>query len=127
VRVKEVKIVSWPEKLSVDQSSEFVCLSTGSKPAPILKWFIDNNQLSSSKETIIESEMTTKSLLNLRPLAFYNNKKLTCDAVNFHFSDDHLRDFITLNISCEFHIFRPFNHSNILNLISLKQFRPWFI
>lgn len=101
MRVKQVKIISWPSKLSVDQSFEFVCLSTGSKPAPVLKWFIEDTQLAGTKETINENEMTTRSVLNLRPLAFYHNKKLTCDAMNSHFNDDHLNDFITLNISCE--------------------------
>lgn len=109
VRVKEVKIISSPKKLSIGQSSEFICQSIGSKPAPLFKWLIGDNQLLSLKETTVDDELIATSFLHLIPSASYHKKKLTCMAINTKFNEDNPKDYLILDILCMFLLFACFS------------------
>ncbi|XP_023321524.1 Down syndrome cell adhesion molecule-like protein 1 homolog [Eurytemora carolleeae] len=61
---------------------EISCSSSGSRPPPVVTWYLDNIRLEGSLETFSSDGNSTESSLSLNPTLQYNTRTLSCHVSN---------------------------------------------
>ena len=101
MRPKDVKIITPMNKLSSGKAVEFVCQSTGSKPAAIINWYIGDSLLNGLGSSTSEDGSVTTSFLSFQPNTHHHAKKLTCVTYNPSIRQFILQDGFILHVQCK--------------------------
>ena len=98
----DVSIITLEEPLSVGKTYLVECEAAGSRPDPVMTWWLGDtfvshtDQLTSSKVGNI-----SKSILTFEPTHQDDGKILTCRAENTQIKDGALQDSWKLSVYCE--------------------------
>lgn len=76
------------------------CAVVGSKPAPVIDWYINDKKIEVSHE-IIQKEEKTVSLLNYVAESEHNGLNITCKAYNQQMRYDYVQDTVPINVHCK--------------------------
>ncbi|KAF5301906.1 hypothetical protein FQA39_LY10561 [Lamprigera yunnana] len=90
--------------LSAGSTYEISCEIIGSRPRPIISWWLDNIQLTSGKELSNSVNYTSTSFLTFKPSMDQHKKIITCKGTHPIFVNSTVEDIWKLNI-----YFKPFS------------------
>ena len=97
----DVSIISPAEPLSAGKKYLVECEAAGSRPDPVMTWWLGDIFLSSSQHITHNVDNITKSVLSLSPDHTDDQKMLTCRAENTNIVDGALQDSIKLTVYCK--------------------------
>jgi len=101
VKPGEVKIIKTSKKLYLKSQIQFVCQSSGSKPAATIIWKKANNIIDASSEKVSEDGSVTTSFVSLFLKPEDHLSILSCISSNPKISNYTLMDSIKLNLTCK--------------------------
>uniref|UniRef100_T1IV98 Ig-like domain-containing protein n=1 Tax=Strigamia maritima TaxID=126957 RepID=T1IV98_STRMM len=93
-----VKIHSPRRSLSAGRRYKLQCRSFGSRPLPIMAWWMGDQRLKNTEETTSSDENITTSVLNFKPTSADYGKYLSCRAENPAIQKSGIEDGWTLDI-----------------------------
>lgn len=102
VKPTQVKIIKPSNQLHIKSKVEFVCQTSGSKPAATIVWKKANTSLTMSRENISESSLVTTSYISLILKQEDHLNQLSCISSNPKISNFTLSDSIKINLVCMF-------------------------
>lgn len=97
----DVAIVSLEEPLSAGNKYLVECEAAGSRPEPVMTWWLGDTFLSHADHVTHKVGNITKSVLSLVPTHKEDQKMLTCRAENTKISDGALQDSVKLTVYCQ--------------------------
>lgn len=102
VKPTDVQITSLYRPLSVERSTEIVCVARGARPPAQVSWWLDGEKLTSRiTESTARDENLTVSSLIFNPSKHDNQRNLSCRGDNPQVPDSVLEDSWILDIHCE--------------------------
>ncbi|RWS11691.1 hypothetical protein B4U79_07853, partial [Dinothrombium tinctorium] len=80
----------------------FECQSFGSRPRPLINWWIGSIPMSDVQETISSDGNLSSSALSFIPSREDHGKQISCRVENPAIEDSAIEDRIQLNVHCTF-------------------------
>ncbi|RWS08313.1 hemicentin-2-like protein, partial [Dinothrombium tinctorium] len=98
LRPLEVKIVKPRKPISSGSQASFECQSFGSRPRPLINWWIGSIHMSDAQESISNDGNLTSSTLSFTPSREDNGKYILCRVENPAIENSAIEDVIQLNV-----------------------------
>ncbi|RWS08143.1 nephrin-like protein, partial [Dinothrombium tinctorium] len=102
LRPLEVKIISTQNALSSGRQASFECQSFGSRPRPLINWWIGSIPMIDIQETISNDGNLSTSVLSFTPSREDNGKHISCRVENPAIEHSAIEDKIQLNAKSDF-------------------------
>ncbi|RWS15156.1 nephrin-like protein, partial [Dinothrombium tinctorium] len=102
LRPLEVKIITPHKSISSGSQASFECQSFGSRPRPLINWWIGSIHMSDVQESISNDGNLTSSTLSFTPSREDNGKHISCRVENPAIENSAIEDEIQLNVHCKF-------------------------
>ena len=100
----DVSITSLGEPLSANKEYVVECEAAGSRPDPIITWWLADTFIGTSSHISHKVGNISKSVLTFTPQHHDDQKVLTCRAENTQIKDGALQDSWKLTVYCEYSI-----------------------
>ena len=97
----DVSIITMGEPLSVGKIYLVECEAAGSRPEPVITWWLGDTFVSHNNQLKQKVGNISKSILTLEPAHQDDGKILTCRAENTQIKDGALQDSWKLSVYCE--------------------------
>ena len=98
----DVSITSVGEPLSAGHQYQVECEAAGSRPDPVITWWLADTFIGSNAHVTQKVGNISKSVLTFTPQHHDDQKVLTCRAENTQIKDGALQDSWKLTIYCKF-------------------------
>lgn len=103
VKPLEVRILHKLSSVSAGTSYRLTCETTGSKPRPVVSWWLGSKKMQNITEKISADRNVTTSTLTFTPVSEDNGKYLSCRAENPAIPVSGIEDGWRINVHCELH------------------------
>ena len=101
----DVSITSVGEPISVGSEYAVVCEAAGSRPDPVMTWWLGDAFLGHNNQVVEKVGNISRSVLKLKPKPEDDQKVLTCRAENVEIEEGAIQDQWTLPVYCEWSSF----------------------
>ena len=97
----DVSITSLGQPLSAGTEYSMECEAAGSRPDPVITWWLGDTFLGHNNQVVEKIENISKSVLKFKPKHIDDQKVLTCRAENTQIKDGAIQDSWKLTVYCK--------------------------